>query len=316
MSEITLKIKYNSGNPQRILEMIKNYNSIFGLAYNFMFENKNISTKSILNYVNSKNNLFLDTYFKNGAIYDCKSEISRNKNKKIVFGGKNLFFDRQRNLISKEEYKIKKLRPINVVGAAYNKGNCKFQILSENEILFKPNAKEHFNLELENVGKNYQKKLKQLILLQQKNEIPISYKLGIEYIYISFDNNKIENFKNTQKKKNRIFAIDMNPNYIGWSVVDWKGENSHNVVDSEVISLKDLNDFENSLNVSSTSKEKKYITNKRNYEVIQIAYELCRKANHYHCELFAIEDLNMKISNKEKGRRLNKLAIINGVEIL
>lgn len=118
MSEITLKIKYNSDNPQRILEMIKNYNSIFGLTYNFMFENEKSSTKSILSYVNSKNNLFLDTYFKNGAIYDCKSEISRNKNKKIVFGGKKLFFDRQKNLISKEEYKIKKLRPLNVVGAS------------------------------------------------------------------------------------------------------------------------------------------------------------------------------------------------------
>lgn len=307
MSEITLKIKYNSDNPQRILEMIKNYNSIFGLTYNFMFENEKSSTKSILSYVNSKNNLFLDTYFKNGAIYDCKSEISRNKNKKIVFGGKKLFFDRQKNLISKEEYKIKKLRPLNVVGAAYNKGNCKFQIVSENEILFKPNAKEHFNLKLKNVGKNYQKKLKQLILIQEKCEIPISYKLGAEYVYVSFDNDKIENFKKVQKKKNRVFAIDMNPNYIGWSVVDWKDEKTYHIVDSEVISLKDLNDFENNLNVSSDSKEKKYVTNKRKYEVIQIAYELCKKANHYHCELFAIEDLNMRSSNKEKGRKYNKL---------
>ena len=85
MSEITLKLKYQTENSFRILEMIKNYNSIFNLTYNFMFENENSSTKSILNYVNSKNNLFLDTYFKNGAIYDCKSEISKNKEKKIIF---------------------------------------------------------------------------------------------------------------------------------------------------------------------------------------------------------------------------------------
>ena len=91
MSEITLKLKYQTEDPSRILEMIKNYNSIFNLTYNFMFENKNSSTKSILNYINSKNNLFLDTYFKNGAIYDCKGEISKNKEKKIVFGGKKTF---------------------------------------------------------------------------------------------------------------------------------------------------------------------------------------------------------------------------------
>ena len=180
-----------------------------------MFENEKSSTKSIITYINSKNNLFLDTYFKNGAIYDCKSEINRNKTKKIIFGGKKLFFERQKNLITKEDYKIKKLRPINVVGAAYNKGNCKFQILNENEILFKPNAKEHFSLKLKNIGKNYQKKLKQFVLLQEKCEIPISYKLGIEYIYISFDNSKVEKFNKVQKKKNRVFAIDMNPNYIG-----------------------------------------------------------------------------------------------------
>lgn len=91
MSEITLKLKYQTENSSRILEMIKNYNSIFNLTYNFIFENENSSTKSILNYVNSKNNLFLDTYFKNGAIYDCKGEISKNKEKKIIFGGKKLF---------------------------------------------------------------------------------------------------------------------------------------------------------------------------------------------------------------------------------
>lgn len=112
MSEITLKLKYRAENSSRILEMIKNYNSIFNLVYNFMFENKNCSTKSILTYVNSKNKIFLDTYFKNGAIYDCKGEISKNKEKKIIFGGKKLFLERQKDKISREDYKIAKLRPL------------------------------------------------------------------------------------------------------------------------------------------------------------------------------------------------------------
>lgn len=131
MSTITLKIKYTAENSSRFLEMIQNYNVIFRLIYNYMFENKGCSTKNIINYINSKNNIFLDTYFKNGVIYDSKSEIKRQKDKKIIFGGKKLFFERQKNLISKEDYKLKKLRPINVVGAAYDKGNLKFQVLSE-----------------------------------------------------------------------------------------------------------------------------------------------------------------------------------------
>ena len=312
MSEITLKLKYQTENSSRILEMIKNYNSIFNLTYNFMFENGNSSTKSILNYVNSKNNLLLDTYFKNGAIYDCKGEISKNKEKKIIFGGKKLFLERQNNKISKEEYKIAKLRPLQIVGAAFNKGNCKFQIISKSEILFKPNSKEHFTLRLESVGRNYEKKLEALKVAQDNKELPIAYKLSKDYVFVSFDNSIIEKyrFKPTKKLRNRIFAIDLNPNYIGWSVVDWKSENQHQTIKSGVISLKALNDYDNSLKnkgFSSESSERKYISNKRNTECIEIAYELCKLANHYRCEVFGLEDLKIKSSDKNKGKRFNKL---------
>ena len=312
MSEITLKLKYRAENSSRILEMIKNYNSIFNLVYNFMFENKNCSTKSILTYVNSKNKIFLDTYFKNGAIYDCKGEISKNKEKKIIFGGKKLFLERQKDKISREDYKIAKLRPLQVVGAAFNKGNCKFQILSKSEILFKPNSREHFSLNLENIGKNYEKKLEMLILAQSNCELPISYKLSKDYVFVTFDNYLIEKhrFKKTQKLKDRIFAIDLNPNYIGWSVVDWESSNNHRTIKSGVISLKALNDYDNSLKnkgFSSESSERKYISNKRNVECIEIAYELCKLANHYRCEVFGLEDLHIKNLDKGNGKKFNKL---------
>ena len=312
MSEITLKLKYQAENPSRILEMIKNYNSLFGLTYNFMFENEKTSTKEILAFLKSKNNVFLDTYFKNGAIYDCKSEISKKKGKKIIFGGKKLFLKRQNNKISKEEYKIAKLRPLQVVGAAFNKGNCKFQIISESEILFKPSSEEHFLLKLESVGRNYEKKLKALIQAQNKCDLPITYKLSKDYVFITFDNSRVEKYKfrATNKLKDRIFAIDMNPNYIGWTVVDWKDEKTHITIKSGIISLKALNDYDNSLRgkgFSSGSKERKYISNKRNTECIDVAYTLCKLANHYRCEVFGLEDLSIKSSDQKKGRRLNKL---------
>ena len=64
----------------------------------------------------------------------------------------------------------------------------------------------------------------------------------------------------------------MNPNYIGWTVVDWKSERSYKPIKSGLISLKLLNDYENSLKVSSDSPEKKYIVNKRKFEVIRVGY--------------------------------------------
>lgn len=307
MSIVTLKIKYTSDNRDRLIELIKNYNSIFGLVYNFIFSNNKASTKSVIDYLKSKNNLFLDTYFRSSAIYDAKCEIAKNKEHKIIFGGKKLFIDRIKGLISKEEYSIKKLRPLNMVGAAYNNGNCKFQIISENEILFKPSKKEHFTLSLVNVGKNYQKYLKSLIIAQKECKLPISYKLGVDYVYTSFELDTISDYNVTHKIKDRIFAIDLNPNYIGWSVVDWQNSDSYKVARSGIYSIKELNDFEDSLHVSSDSKEKKYVTNKRQYESTQIAHSLCKLANHFKCEIFSIEDLSIKSSDKCKGRKFNKL---------
>ena len=64
-------------------------------------------------------------------------------------------------------------------------------------------------------------------------------------------------------------SIDMNPNYIGWSIIDWKSESEFNIIKSGLISIKQLNDKELSLKgFNSESKERKYITNKRNYETI------------------------------------------------
>ena len=307
---ITLKIKYEieSKERDRIFEYIKNYNSVFNCLLNhFQDLNKVLSTKDSFSFIKTLNNIFIDTYFKNGILYDAKQVFKKFGNKKLVFGGKKLFLNRIKNLVSKEEFKVKKLRPLQIVGAANSKGNKKFQILSENEILFKPTRKEHFTLNLKNVGKNYQKKLKSLILEQEKHSIPITYKLALKYVYISFEETKIEKVNVRPKLKDRIFAIDLNPNYVGWTIVDWESEKSYKLIKSGLISLKPLNDYENSLSVSSDSPKKKYIVNKRKFEVIRVGYELAKLANHFRCEIFSLEDLNIKSSDKSKGRNFNRL---------
>ena len=307
---ITLKVKYTveKESKEKIFKYIKNYNSVFNCILNhFQDINKVLSTKDSFTFVKSLNNIFIDTTFKDSAIKDAKQTFNKFGNKRLVFGGKKLFLNRIKNIISKEEFKLKKLRPLQVIGIAHNKGNRKFQIISDKEVLFKPCKKEHFTLNLENVGKKYQKKLKSLVLEQEKCSTPISYKLDSEYVYITFDETKIEKVNIIPKLKNRIFAVDLNPNYIGWSVVDWKSENNYNLIKSGVISIKNLNDYENSLNVSSDSPEKKYVTNKRKYEIVQIGHELSKLASYFRCEIFGIEDLKIKSSNKENGKRLNKL---------
>lgn len=134
----------------------------------------------------------------------------------------------------------------------------------------------------------------------------MTYELNLEYVYITYDYSLLKKH-DYPIKTNRTFQIDVNPNYVGWSVCDWKQDYNFKLIASGMFSLEPLNQYQNILNVSSDSKEAKYVTNKRRHEVIEIAKELFKLCKHYRCEVFAIEDLSMKVSDLGKGKRLNKL---------
>lgn len=309
INRITLKLKYltDENSKSRILEYIKNYNNVLKFTYNRLHENKDLKTKEITILQKSMNNIFVDSHFKNSAIFDSKSLLGKEK---VIFGGKKLFIDRCQNKISKEEFQLKKLRPIYSVGESPRKGNRKFSIITENHIIFKPSKKEHFLLEI-TPNKNYQKYILELSDLANQKKIPIDFKLNLEYIYISFDLNKLKSEKVISEKiKDRYFAIDMNPNYVGYTVIDWIDGQNYKIVDKGCFSLKLLNDYDDSLKgkgFSSESKERKYILNKRNYEISDIAHKLERIANHYQCEFFVMEDLSIPSKNNGKGKRFNRL---------
>ena len=306
---ITLKLKYSTdeNSKTRILEYIKNYNNVLRFTHNRLHENKDLKTKEITVLQKSMNNIFVDSHFKNSAIFDSKSLLH---NDKVIFGGKKLFIDRCQDKITKEEFQLKKLRPLYSVGESDKKGNRKFSIITENHIIFKPNKNEHFLLEI-NPSKNYQKYLIQLSQLSNERKISIDFKLDLKYIYVSCDLNKLKNERKiTSKIKDRYFAIDMNPNYVGYTVIDWIDGQNYKIIDKGAISLKDLNDYDDSLKgkgFSSESKERKYISNKRNYEISDIAHKLERIANHYKCENFVMEDLSIPSKNNGKGKRFNRL---------
>ncbi|EPY8037491.1 hypothetical protein ACXG0S_002074 [Campylobacter coli] len=309
---ITIKLDYKSSDTERILDCIKNYNSLFRSTYSFYQQVPDLKQAETTRLQSKLNNIFLDKWFFNSAVFDVKSfKNKRKKDNKVIFGGKKNFFDRLKGKISREEYQLKRLLPLYSVGEASKNGNRKFQIEDENTIIFKVSRKEHITLKLNGTSKRHRDYLNQLITLQINKSIPITYKLDTKYVYISFDLNKLKhNLKVQDKIKDRVFGIDLNPNYIGYSVVDWKNNGSYKIIKTGSISLKALNDYDDSLKgqgYSSQSKERKYISNKRNHEIIQIAHQLSKLANHFGCEIFSLEDLNMKQGNKEKGTMFNKL---------
>ena len=105
-------------------------------------------------------------------------------------------------------------------------------------------------------------------------------------------------------------SLDLNPNYIGWSIVDWKSESEFKLVKSGIYSIKNLNDKDFNLknkHLDSSSKERQYISNKRNHEVLEISKNIINKAIYYKCQIVSIEDLNIKSSDKGLGKNYNKL---------
>ena len=301
---ITIKLHIETEYKDRIKEYQKQYSNLLHVYYNRYKEGLG---QTACKHLELNNVDLLDSWFKQSCIYEAMGLVTRFKDKKIIFGGKKNFFDRMKKLISKEEYQENRLNPLYSIGEPRCKGNRKFLIKDISTIIFKPNKKEHIELKIKASGK-YKDYLNLLIAHQELKDLSITYKLDSNFIWISFDESILkEQVVQYQPIKDRIISLDLNPNYIGYSILDWKNSESFNVIDKGALSLKNLNDYENNLKVSSSDKKKIYINNKRNFEVLQCSKFLIDKMIHYKCSIFAIEDLNIKSSNKHNGRNFNKL---------
>ena len=307
----TLKIKYKTTNEN--LSLIKEYQRQYSSCLHYVYNRlkENISQKEIYNFVKQLNNIpLIDSWIINTIIYEAKALIA--KDNKIIFGSRKNFFDRLKGKISKEEYLSKRLSPYYSIGTTGNpavKANHKFNLTDDlNVVIFKPNRKTKIELIL--VGISSRKNiLSKLYKRQEERNFAIHYRIDSEYVYISFDESELYSFNNNAIE-NRIMSIDMNPNYIGWSIVDWKSSSEFNIIKSGVYSIKELNDKDFNLKgkgFNSSSKERIYLSNKRQHEILEISKNLINKAIYYKCSIFSMEDLSIKSSDKENGKRFNKL---------
>ena len=141
--------------------------------------------------------------------------------------------------------------------------------------------------------KNYEKILKKLCEHAEIDDMPITFSIDQEHVRISFEEAKLFEKKENNQKKNRVLAVDMNPNYIGWSVVDWKSERNFEVVNAGCYSFKFLNDKQFALKLTKKQREELdrkerleltnkaktkniyFNNNKRNYEMIKVAKDIC-----------------------------------------
>jgi len=133
--------------------------------------------------------------------------------------------------------------------------------------------------------------LKKLQNISETTKTPITYHLNDEYIWITFDESVLKEAEH-KPIQNRIGSLDLNPNYIAFTVQDFKGEES-SVIHKQVFDLSTLNKSPNN--------------NKIKYEVLEISKSISNLCKHYQVEVVGFEILEMVKKDLGRGRYLNRL---------
>lgn len=302
---ITIKLPYTTSEEcQELISSLRQQQSCV-VRYAFNRFQEGLKDTPIRHKVKSemKNIELLNAWMIDSAILEAKTIYSSKKGQKILFGGKYNWKQFIRNNITKEEFKEKRLQRYCVTGSKEFYGNRNFKLdFDNNQIIFKYKQKQHHNLSVKLPRGKYLEQLKALEITCNNKEKPFQIKLDDKFIYISFEPEKLE----TKLIKNRVISIDMNPNNLGYSVLEFNKNDKFKVIETGIIDNKKINDI-NLKGLPSNHKKCKYVSNKRKHEVLQISNFLVKKAKHYGCSKFVIEDLTISNQNHQKGKRYNKL---------
>ena len=298
----TISLPYICSEDDRdfIKDEIRKSSNMVRYAFNRYKDGK--SEKDIRLLSKSLSNVPSDSWFIQCAIKKANYLFLANK-EKIIFGGKFNFFQRLAHKLNKDEFKSGRLLGIYSQGETLRCGNRKFKLdISNNQIIFKFSKSKHINLKLPILHKNY---LYELINLEEQCNQKLSnfsVELKLDKICFTFDETKIY-YSNYQGNQNIVGAIDMNPNYIGFSISKWVGDKRKVILQEQY----DLSYFTKNLHKSSNHKDSKQQNNKQIFEFKEIAKDIIEKCKIFHVGKFGIEDLNFKIGNSGKGKFFNRL---------
>lgn len=284
-----VSVKCKVINDIQIDDYVRQFNNVKRFAYNrfkdgYGFSQINKLTKKLNNIE------LLDSSIIEAAMLKAKEIYDLNGNKKVIFGGKSNF--------NKLKYKKESAKPLvknknlYIQGRALDKGNRKFNFNFEtNTVIFKPNRKVKIPIIFQEPSKNQKKLLNKAQELSKLNQVSISVTLSKEYITFTLEENIICDRKH-KSIKNRILALDSNPENVGVSIIDWPGTNTKSIIHTEVIDLKGLRDLK---------------TNKKHYEILSVSQRIAKLAKHYQCEVVCFEKLTINSKDNGRGKLFNRL---------
>ena len=299
MKTISFKIEYT--NRESINYDSKVYSSIMRYSLELFF--KGLTTTQVYQNVCSK--FKLNSHLCNCALREgygiYKAELLKQKefkkNNKIyhkpAFGN---LIKLNKGLITKDEYNKQRNRGIFSEGEnGCAKGNRLFKIdLQNNSVIYKRSRNEHIELKIKEKLSDKRKRILESLYLTMENKVsPVSFRVKDDNLYISYDESVVEQYKRFKDlKSNRILGVDLNPNYIGLSILEFDKNNNFKIIHKRVFDLSELNEQS---------------TNKVKYELQQIDNDILRLCKHFRVSKLCVEDLKFKKSNKFWSKKLNKL---------
>lgn len=303
----TVKLPYTCNEIDKALisKLQKQSSSMVKIAYNRFADG--MSEKEIRALSHSYNNIeLLNSWLIQCCIRKAKGLYEKDKTKKVttIFGGKFNFIQRSEQKITSEEFKEKTILPICSQGEKLHKGNRMFDFkFDKNMIVFKVNKTAHIELHLPNLRKNLIKEFVKLQQLIDLKEVTVSIELTKDIVYLTYEEQLLQEYKNNGKCDNIVASIDMNPEYIGFSI-------SHFKKDKQIVLYKEVIDFTyyiNKLGKSSDSMQSKKQVRKHKYEIIEACKYIVNTCRRFHVSKFIMEDLSFKgTCNSREGNRKNK----------
>ena len=288
-------------NTIDILNDMRVFNSIVRVAFNRYQDG--MEEKEVRAYCNVRFNY--NSWFIQSAIKEAAALYKRNGDKHILFGGKNNLHQYLRGLIDKATFNYRRMLPIGIQGEKLHRGNRLFAFDLDNQrIIYKPSKSRHVDIQFNPMKRNVAEELSTVQELSKQNKITVSVKLSDKYVWLTYDENLIYDAAFKKLDRRRVLGIDMNPNYIGLSVIEFDKDDEFKILHKQVFDLRKLTISSGKASTDNTSK---YITNKLRHETIAIAYTISKLVNVWKCRTVAIEDLHIKPKDQHKGKYLNNL---------
>ena len=224
---------------------------------------------------------------------------------KVLFGGKGNLVMYLKGLITKEQFKQKRLMPLCSIDERQYIGNRLFDLdLTDNCVVFKPCIGVRTEIKFCPVKKKLAQELAKVQELAEQKKMPVTVKFTDKHLYLTYDETLIYNEAYKGLKSSRVLGIDMNPNYMGVSVIEFGKNDEFKVLHKEVFDLMALTKPSGE---ASTDKKSKYFTNKLKHETLAIAHKINKLVDYWKCSKLAVEDLSIKLSDKCSGKTFNRL---------